>query len=104
MFYLNRYNKNRFQWTCACHRFFTASQVFYSFTGFLYRYVQQIKNLFLYTALTGGFYYYDLNIYIQNLYSSFIFTKIAAQKGKARMEAIEGFVNFVYFINFWTRE
>ena len=37
------------------------SQVFYSFTGFLYRYVQQIKNLFLYTALTGGFYYYDLN-------------------------------------------
>ena len=40
------------------------SQVFYSFTGFLYRYVQQIKNLFLYTALTGGFYYYDLNIYI----------------------------------------
>ena len=38
------------------------SQVFYSFTGFLYRYVQQIKNLFLYTALTGGFYYYDLNL------------------------------------------
>ena len=39
-------------------RFFI--QVFYSFTGFLHRYVQQIKNLFLYTALTGGFYYYDL--------------------------------------------
>ena len=41
---------------------------------------------------------------IQNLYSLFLFTKFAAQKGKARMETIESFVNFVYFINFWTRE
>ena len=41
---------------------------------------------------------------IQNLYSLFIFTKFTAQKGKARMETVEGFVNFVYFINFWTRE
>ena len=41
---------------------------------------------------------------IQNLYSLFLFTKFAAQKGKARMETTEGFVNFVYFINFWTRE
>ena len=32
------------------------------------------------------------------------FTKFAAQKGKARLETIEGFVNSVYFINFWTRE
>ena len=32
------------------------------------------------------------------------FTNFAAQKCKARMETIEGFVNLVYFINFWTRE
>ena len=31
-------------------------------------------------------------------------TKFTAQKGKARMETFEGFVNFVYFIKFWTRE
>ena len=41
---------------------------------------------------------------IQNLYSLFIFTEFAAQKGKARMGTIEGFVNLVYLINFWTRE
>ena len=34
----------------------------------------------------------------------FLFTKFAAQKGKARMETIEGFVNFVKFIIFWTRK
>ena len=37
---------------------------------------------------------------IQNLYSLFLFSKLAAQKGKAQMETVEGFVNFVYFTNF----
>ena len=42
--------------------------------------------------------------FIRNLYSLFIITKFTVHKGKARMETIEGLVNFVYFFNFWTRE
>ena len=37
---------------------------------------------------------------MQNLESILLFTKFAAQKGKARMETIESFVIFVHYFQF----